>query len=243
MVEEQIYNPVEGINRMIADIESFINPIVFRFHPLLRLLSIINIFLVILAFGLMLAYLIFVRRHHIARKLKNPSNYFAAAFLLLLYMLLTETPLRIGPDISLNFGMVVMPMAAKLFGPILAGGFGIVQYGASFIMHSGEAFSLSAMLVAGLSGMIYGRFIYAQRTSYLRCLWSKFLVNIICNVLLVPMVTGNTMTTEIANAITQSIVVNIILAPVQALMIYAALLLQKKVRGVLGEVHWGLDRK
>ena len=243
MGEEQLYNPVEGINQMIADIEGIITPMVFKFHPLLRILSILNIYLVVACFVAMLVYLVVKRKHRIGNKLKTPTNYFMAVFFLLLYVLLTETPIRLGPDISLNFGLVVMPMAAKAFGPLLAGAFGIVQYGASFAMHSGEAFSISSLLVAGLSGMIYGRFIYARRTTYLRCLGAKLLVNVMCNIFLVPMVTTSVMSAELADAITQSVVSNVLLAPLQALIIYAALIIMKKAREALSEVSWGIARK
>ncbi len=243
MGEEQLYNPVEGINRMLADIESVVKPLVFRFHPMLRILSILNIYLVIICFVITLLYLVLKRKHRIGNKLKIPTNYFMAGFLLLLYVLLTETPIKLGPDIRLNFGLVVMPMAAKAFGPLLAGAFGIIQYGASFAMHQGEAFSLSSVLVASLSGMIYGRFLYARPTTYLRCLWAKLVVNILCNVLLVPMVHTSVMTSELAEAITRSIVSNVLLVPIQALIIYAAIIIMKRVRGALSEVSWGIAKK
>lgn len=240
MNEEQIYNPVAGFNRMIEDIEDFLNPLIFKLHPVFRIMSIMNIFVVILVFAAMLFYMVYVRKHRVAKKLKRSTNYFAAGILLLIYAILTETPLKIGPAISLNFGLVIMPLAAKLFGPVLTGAFGILQYATSFVMHSGEAFSLSSMLVAGISGMIYGWFIYSRRTKYMRCFWAKLTVNMVCNILLVPMVQGETMTTELADAITMNIVSNIFLVPVQALIIFASLLLMKKIRKMLSEVSWGL---
>ncbi len=241
MNDEQLYIPSTGIERMVEDIERFLNPIVFHFHPVLRVMSIINIYLVVLAFGAMLFYLLYVRKHSILPKLTRSTNYFAAGALLLLYALLTEAPLVLNSDFKLNFGLIVMPMAAKLFGPVLSGAFGILQYATSFVMHSGEAFHLSSMLVAGLSGMIYGRIIYMRRTTYLRCLVAKLIVNVVCNIILVPMVYGDTMTTEMANGISQSIITNVFLAPVQALAIYCALLIMKKFRKMISEVSWGLD--
>ncbi len=243
MGEEQLYNPVEGINQMIEDIESVVTPLVFKFHPMLRILSVFNIYLVIICFVTTLVYLVFKRKHRIGRKLKKPTNYFMAAFLLLLYALLSEKPIRLGPGINLNLGLMVMPMAAKSFGPLLAGAFGIIQYGASFAMHTGEAFSLSSVMVAGLSGLIYGRFLYARRTTYLRCLWVKLLVNVLCNILLVPMVHTSVMTSELADAITRSLVSNVLLVPLQALIIYIAIIIMKKVRKSLSEVSWGIAKK
>ncbi len=240
---EQIYNPVDGINRMIVDIEGMFGGLVYKLHPVFRLLSIVNIYLVIAVFLGLLAYMIFVRKHTIRTKLNRPTNYFAALILLLLYALLTEAPISLGPDTSFNFGLVVMPLAAKLFGPILTCAFGMLQYGTSFVMHAEEAFNVSALLVAGISGMIYGWIIYANPTSYLRCLKAKILVNIVCNIVLVPMISGKLMTAELASDITHKIVTNILLAPLQAFAIFVALLIMRRIRNVMGEVSWDFARK
>ena len=242
MNNEQIYNPMTGIGRMIEDIESFVNPIVLSSQPLLRIISVVNIYIVAAILIGLLVYMIFVRKHTIVNKLTNPRNYFAAGALLLVYAFLTESPLKLGPGMSLNFGLVVMPMAAKLFGPVLAGAFGILQYATSFVMHSGEAFNLSAMLVAAISGILYGWFIYMRKTSYLRCLWSKLTVNVLCNVVLVPFVTGDVMSEQLVDSITQNIVNNIVLAPVQALAIFVALLILRKIRELIAKVAWGLGK-
>lgn len=240
---EQIYNPVEGVNRMIGDIEGMFSGLVYKLHPIFRVLSIINIYLVIAVFLGLLVHMIFVRKHTIRNKLTRPTNYFTALILLLLYALLTEAPISLGPETSFNFGLVVMPLAAKLFGPILTCAFGMLQYGTSFVMHAEETFNVSAILVAGISGMIYGWIIYANPTSYLRCLKAKILVNVLCNIVLVPMVPGSLMTAELAADITHKIVVNILLAPIQALAIFVALLIMRKLRYTMSEVSWDFARK
>lgn len=242
MNNEQIYNPITGISRMIEDIESIVNPVVLSSQPLLRVISIVNIYIVAAILIGLLAYMIIIRKHTVVNKLTNPRNYFAAGALLLIYAFLAEAPLKMGPDMSLNFGLVVMPMAAKLFGPVLAGAFGVLQYATSFVMHSGEAFNLSAMLVAAISGILYGWFIYMYKTSYLRCLWAKLTVNVLCNVILVPFVTGDVMSEQLVDSITQNIVNNIVLAPLQALAIFVALLILRKVRELIEEVSWGLGK-
>lgn len=243
MNSEQIYNPVVGINRMIADIESVFEKVVFKLHPLLRVMSIANLYIVIAVFVALLAYMIFVRKHTVMNKLRRPTNYFAAAVLLVIYAFLTEAPLRLGPGLNLNFGLVVMPMAAKLFGPILSCVFGMIQYGTSFIMHVGEEFNFASVLVAGISGMLYGWIIYGRRAKYLRCLAAKLIVNVVCNIVLVPLVTGEILTSEMAGAVARTMASNIFFAPVQALAIYIALLIMKKVRRLMGEVSWDFGRK
>ncbi len=235
MREEQIYNPVSGINQMIDDIESFINPMVFNFQPVIRLMGMINLFLVIALFVGLLCYLVFVRKHGIKKKLADNRTYIFAGVMLAIYAFLTETPVKLGPYINFNFALFVMPVFAKKMGPLMACAFGILQYGVSFVMHSGEAFNFTTLLLAGISGMLYGRFLYARKTTYLRCLWTKFIVNMVCNVIFVPMLVGDNLTAELANAITHNIVSNIVLVPLQALLIYATLVAYKKIETALKE--------
>ncbi|MBR5614523.1 MAG: hypothetical protein IKW64_04390 [Clostridia bacterium] len=235
MKEEQIYNPVAGINQMITDIESFVNPMIFRLQPVIRLMGMINIYLVIAAFSALLCYLIFIRKHSIRLKLRDHRTYIFAGVMIGIYAFLTETPIKLGPYINLNFALIAMPIFAKKMGPLMACIFGVLQYGTSFVMHSGEAFSLTTLLLAAMSGMLYGRFLYARKTTYIRCLYTKFIVNMVCNVLFVPMIMGDSLTMELANAITKNIVSNIVLVPLQALLIYAALSAYKKVEIALSE--------
>ena len=57
----------------------------------------------------------------------------------------------------------------------------------------------------------------------------------VCNVIFVPMLVVDSLTAEIANAITHNIVSNIVLVPLQALLIYASLVAYKKVETALKE--------
>ena len=234
MSEDQIYNPVSGINQMITDIEEFVNPLVFSFQPIMRIMGMINTYLVIGLFFAMLFYLIFIRKHRIKAKIFDNRTYIFSGIMLAIYMFFTETPIKLGPYISLNFAVFVMPIFAKKMGPVMACIFGIIQYAAIFITHSGEAFNLVSMLLGAMSGMLYGFFMYRRRTTYIRCLYSKLIVNMVCNVFLVPMVMGDTMSAQLADAITRNVVANIVLAPIQAAVIYAALRVYKKIEIALG---------
>ncbi len=235
MVEAQIYNPVEGINRMVTDFESLIKPLVYTFQPLMRTMGLINIPLVIIVFGLILFYLVFKRKHTIKNKLADPKNYYFLGAMLLIYIFFADNPIRLGPTFSISFGLVIMPIVAKKLGPLVAGAFGIVQYASMFILHSGEVFSITNMFIASISGMLYGWILYMRPTTYLRVLWAKFAVNMLCNVILVPMLTVDVMSVEIADYITNTIVSNIMLAPLQAVAIYLSIIALKRIKEAMNE--------
>ncbi len=229
MTEEQIYNPVTGINQMISDIEDFVNPMIFKLQPFIRLMGIINVYLVITLFFWMIYYLVFRRKHRITSKLKDSRMYVFAGIMLALYVFLSKTPIKIGPVMSINLGIFVMPIFAKKYGPLMGGIFGLLQYIGVYVLNVGGTFDLSTMLLASVSGMIYGRFLYMRKLTYLRCFLSKLVVNVVCNIIFVPMLTGDSLTTEVADSITHTIVSNIILAPIQAVVIYYAFKALKRI--------------
>lgn len=240
----QVYNPIEGFNRMVSDVEGYIGPIVQKMGPLVRLLSVINIYLIIVGFTGMMAYLLFVRQHSVMNKLRRPTNYFAAMVLLGIYLFLSKAAMRlginsVGQQMTLSLDFIVMPMAVKLLGPIVGCMFGMIQYGASFLVR-GELFHISYMLVAGISAMIYGVILYQHKTRYLRCFMAKIIVNLICNVLLVPFLSDYEMTPVVASIISNTIVMQVLLAPVQAFAIYISLIVMRKIRKILAAVEWSL---
>ena len=235
MVEAQIYNPMDGINRMVTDFESLINPLVYTFQPLMRTMGLINMPLVIIAFGLILFYLVFKRKHTIKTKLADPKNYYFLGAMLFIYIFLADNPIRLGPTFNISLGLVVMPIVAKKLGPLVAGAFGIVQYASMFILHTDEIFNITNMLIASIGGMLYGWILYMRPTTYLRVLWAEFSVNILCNVILAPLITVDAMSVELANSITSTISSNILLAPLQTAAIYLSIIALKRIKEAMNE--------
>ena len=228
----------DGVSKILEDMEMFFVPFFEMIDPLLKVLSVINLYLVMVTFVALLCYMIFVRKHRIAKKFKKSKNYFISAVLLGLYAILTEAPMSLGAGLKLNTGLAVLPVASKLFGPIFATAFGIVQYGTSFVMHSGEAFSFVNFFVAGISGCLYGWILYEKKTTYFRCFWAKLLVNMVCNVLFAPVWYVDSLLT--ASVMAEKLVSNIVLVPIQALVIFVGILVMKKIRKIINNAVWGL---
>ncbi len=238
-----MFNEVKGVDEMISNIGDFFRPAIDKIQPFLRILSAINLYLIVGVFLGLLAYMIFVRKHSVINKLTRSTNYFAALILLGLYLMLTRASLRLGTDslgntIAISPDFIIMPLAVKLFGPIVGCFFGMIQYGASFMLRN-EVFNFSFMLVAGISAMIYGRYIYAHKTSYLRCFVTKLFVNILCNVILTPFFEFYA-DEFVIDAITNRLVIQVVFAPAQALAIYISLIVMRKLRKTLSEVSWSL---
>ena len=242
MGEAQFYNPIEGFNRMISDMEKFIEPVVERLLPVASFFSTMNFYIIVAVFVGVLSYMLLVRQHSFVGKLKNPKNYFAAIIFLGIYLFFLNASMKLGvnsmgQDITLGMDFVVMPMAAKMFGPIVGCIFGMIQYGSAFLVRN-ETFNVGFMLVAGISAMLYAWVLYQRKTRYLRCVTAKLFVNIVCNIILVPFYStyGAEFT---ATALANQLIIQIVFVPIQAVFIYIALILLRKTKNTLSEVAWG----
>ena len=242
MGEAQFYNPIEGFNRMIFDMEGFIEPVVEGMLPVASFFSTMNFYIIAVVFVGVLAYMIFVRQHSFVRKLRTPKNYFAAIIFLGIYLFFLNASMTlgvnsIGQEITFGLDFVVMPMAAKMFGPIVGCIFGMIQYGSAFLVRN-ETFNVGYMLVAGISAMLYAWVLYQRRTKYLRCVTAKLFVNIVCNIIFVPFYStyGAELT---ASALANQLIVQIVFVPIQAVFIYIALILLRKTKRLLSDVAWG----
>ena len=215
----ELYNPENGILRMITDLEGYINPVFTKYQPLLyALASIAFILIPLIAIGI-LSYLIFYRKHRILKKLTKKNNYIWWGIALLIYIGLSFIKHDIGYGFTFNTASLILPVIAKFSGPYIAGIFGILQYLVISIITKSNL-SIMLALIAGVSGMIYGMFFYRKRTKYSRCLGGKLVVSIICNVFLTTFITYLNNTGDIAYQLTKATIDSVFMAPVHALIIF-----------------------
>lgn len=245
MGDIHINSPEIGLSRMLGDMEKFLVPGIEGIMPGISFIGKLNLYLVIVVFLTMLWYMLFVRKHSVLNKLTRPTNYYAAIVLLGIYLFLSSAYLglgttSVGQSIRLSLDYIVMPMAVKLFGPIVGCFFAMIQYCASFIIRGNEEFSFAFMMVAAISALIYGRLLYRQRTTYIRCFVAKLIVNLVCNLLLIPYIPLTGQEHIVATIISDQLVLQVVFAPIQALAIYASLLVLRKIRKLLAEVSWSL---
>ena len=110
-----------------------IRPTIDWMYPFVRFMSDINVYLVATIFVLLVLYIYLIRGHRILEKLQNSRNYFAAIVIFGLYMVFAQAgSIKLGTGYTLQFQPIVLPMAAKLFGPILGGAISVIFYMASF---------------------------------------------------------------------------------------------------------------
>lgn len=214
-----LYGPENGIARMFSDLENYIYPIFAKFEPLTKALSNISFIIIPLIAACILCYIIFYRRHRFLDKITKRNNYIFWGICLVIYIGLTFTRIEFDYGFTLNASRLVLPLIAKLSGPYISAIFALLQYIVSAIINGGS-FNILLMIIAAVSGMLYGLFFYKRRTKYTKCLGAKLTVNIVCNVFLTSFALLSQDGTNISAQLTASAINSIIMAPIQALFIY-----------------------
>lgn len=214
-----LYDPENGVMRMFSDLESYIYPIFMKSQPLLYALAKIAFIIIpIIAIGI-LSYLIFYRKHRILNKLTKKNNYIFWGAALVIYVCLFFTKVSFEYGFSIDASRLVLPVIAKFYGPYIAGIFAIIQYLVMGLIGGGN-FSFLLMLIAAVSGMMYGILFYRKRSKYSRCLGGKILVNVICNVLLTTFTVYTQSSHNIAYQLTYATIESVLMAPIQALFVF-----------------------
>ncbi len=220
-----LYNPENGILRMFSDLESYIYPVFMKSQPLLYALAKISFVFIPALFLILLAYIVFRRKHHFFNKFKKKYNYIFWAIALIAYTLLAilrmsfPNAFSIYGYTSVDPSRLVLPVIAKFFGPYIAAIFAVLQY---LIMSavSHRRLSIILALIPAISGFLYSLFFYRKRTKYTRCLAGKIVISLVCNVFLNIFATYSYSSTDIAYQMTITLIDAILVAPVQAAFIY-----------------------
>ena len=225
-------------------IEAGVRSAVDWMYPFIRFMSDINVYIVAAVFILLVLYIYLVCKHSILDKLQNPRNYFAAIIMFVLYMMFAQAgSMKLGGGYALQFQSIVLPMAAKLFGPIIGGVVSIIFYMASFWLNQAQ-FNVNMLFISGISGMLYGIILYQYPTSFWRCLLSKTVITLVCNIMLYPFTLGipaDPIYTEFAVInISFGVTQSIIMIPIHSVLIYVELLIMRYIRGYLAESSWSL---
>ncbi len=124
-----------------------------------------------------------------AKELKNIRTITTTGLLMAFSIALRGFAIQITPDVRITFSFVAIAIIAMLFGPVVAGmaGFGTDLIGFLFDK-TGNAYYPPLALVAILSGVIYGIFLYrkdiTQKSIIIRSVISKTLVTVVCSMIL-----------------------------------------------------------
>lgn len=193
-----------------------------------------NILVCFIAFALILPYFIFFDKEQTAYNFANPKNIVIMLFLFGVYYLLENRPVNLSAiglgTITINPFLLII--VAKLYGAIPAAAFGVAEYFLACITSPNDPLMFGLFFIYAIGGLIHGFFLYNHRTSFWRCLVSRIVTVVFCNIILLSFVRAGTYAQlELLSIfIPQTITSNILQIPIQAFVGYVFLRLIKILR-------------
>lgn len=118
------------------------------------------------------------------KELKVVRNLAILAMFAAIAIILGFFSIDIGPYIRIGFSSVVNGMVACLFGPVTGGIFNATLDVFKYILKPVGTFFPPMTAVTVVSGLLYGFFYYKKEITLVRVFTAKFVVMLICNVIL-----------------------------------------------------------
>lgn len=185
-------------------------------------------------FSLMLVYFIFFDKTKSYMSFTNPVNIVVVLIFIPIYSFISTKNISLdflGLD-AVTIHSFILIIIAKLYGPLMAGAFGGLEYILSFISNPNTPLMFSMFFIYSIGGLIHGWVLYEKKTSFWRCFLARFLTVLLCNIFLISFARAGTYTHQEALSvfIPKTITSNIIQLPIQAVIGYISLLLLRELR-------------
>lgn len=161
-------------------------------------------------------------------KIKNPRTIAICAMLIAINVVLESFAQDLTAYIRVSFAFVTLPVATVMFGPLVGCAVGILQDVAGFIVRPTGAWLVVLTIDAGIAGMISGLVLYKKKVTLLRVFIAELLIVLCVNIILNSAGLAPTVGSGLAGILPSRIIKNILLLPVQMVVVYAVL---RMVRG------------
>lgn len=162
------------------------------------------------------------------KELYKVSSLVGSAMLIALDLLLNSVRLVISNLLEISFSFIALAVCAMQYGPILGMIVGAITDILGHFLRSSGAFFPGFTLNAIFSGFIYGCFFYQQEITWKRVILCRLTIVGIINLILTPiwlhMMYGTALLTTIR------IIKNIILFPIDSILLYFILKTVKKIK-------------
>lgn len=218
-----------GIERMMTDLNDFVCPKIAGVRPLLSAFASVSFIIIPIVFFAFVVFVFIYKKYDISSKFTKTTNYIWYAAFILLYCLLLNVGYSYGYGLDFNFSKVVLPTAAKFFGPAVGGVFAILFYIIS-CLSAGGTINVLSLLIAAISGIIYGLVFYRKKTRYTRCLGCKICVGLFCNSFLQVLALYKPFEGDFVGIMAGNIISSVLIAPISALGIYLAFKLVRLIK-------------
>ena len=185
--------------------------------------------LIAAVFVILLVINILRRKTNFLKTLKSPYTLAICAMMIAVNIALGYYTLRLSSYLRIGFGFVTQPIVALLFGPAVCCITGISQDIISFVMQPTGAYIFTYTLNVGIGGMIYGMMLHGKRVSFWRVFLTKLIIISVVNIVLNSIVLAPTAGGGMVGILPARIIKNILLLPIQAVVVYILLKATEKL--------------
>ncbi len=179
--------------------------------------------LITTVFLCILIFVLFKFRKDASKVLKNPRTMAICSMMIAINVILGYFTLNLSSYLRVGFGFVTLPVVAVFFGPIPALISGMLQDLISFILKPTGGYLFTLTLNVGISGMIYGLMLYKKKITFLRVFFTKLLIIVVVNIVLNSIGLSATVGSGLIGILPSRIIKNIILLPIQSIIVYLLL--------------------
>ena len=164
--------------------------------------------------------------------IKSPKTLALCAMLVAVNVILGYYTIQLSAYVRIGFGFVTVPVVSMLFGPLVGCCMGIVQDIVSFIIKPTGGLLINLTMTAGMTGIIYAAAFYKKRITFVRVLLAQLFIIVVINICLNSIALAPTVASGMVGILPSRIIKNILLLPVQTVLIYAILkTVQTRIKG------------
>ena len=157
------------------------------------------------------------------KELKNTRTLTTLGILYAINIAMSYLSIPLTANLRIGFGFISMSMIGALFGPGLGMVSGLILDTLKFMVNPTGIYNPLWALTEICSGLIFGLVFYRKEITLWRCILAKGLVNMLVNCMLTPFLMNWFYGKGFYFYLTTRIVKNIILLPIEVVILYALL--------------------
>lgn len=119
-----------------------------------------------------------------AGELRNTRSLVFASFIVVLRIVVKALKIPLAAGLSLTFDCYVNSLGSMIYGPVVGLLVGAVSDTLGYLIFPSGVYFFPFIFVEMLSSFIFGLFFWKKRITVLRVLTAKFMVNLVCNIIL-----------------------------------------------------------
>lgn len=178
---------------------------------------------IIFVFGLFLTINIIRSGPQFSKDIKKAQTLSFCALMIALNVILGYFSCDITGYIRVGFGFITLPVVATFYGPLVGCIAGLMQDLVSFILKPTGGYLFTLTLNVGISGMIYGLMLYNKKITFWRVLLSKVIIIVFVNIILNSVALSPTVGSGLVGILPSRIIKNVLLLPIQTVIVYILL--------------------